>query len=328
MSADVLDLAAPIQADRPCGENLDETPVMASFDAYQLFGQPIAPEPPPPWAEIKQRSLETLARSKDLRVLAHLAAASLRTDGLAAFFETLTVASRWLESYWAEVYPLIDEDAIVRRNALSAFADPIAVLDGLRRAELVSSRQHGRFSLRDVDIAAGNAKPAEGEEPPDASRVEAAFASVPLADLTRLHQSALAGIAAAKSIDARMREQGGPEAGPAFERLLAQMAQMESVLGARVAAHPDSVKAAGAGEDGSGSAAPGLALGPIRSRQDAIRAMEAVAEFFRQTEPSSPIPMLLERAARLVSKSFLDVLADMAPDSVAQAKAAVGLRNE
>jgi len=50
-----------------------------------------------------------------------------------------------------------------------------------------------------------------------------------------------------------------------------------------------------------------------------------VAAFFRQTEPSSPIPLFLERAKRLVSKDFLEVLADIAPEAVAQARAAGGL---
>ena len=70
------------------------------------------------------------------------------------------------------------------------------------------------------------------------------------------------------------------------------------------------------------------ASGAIRSRQDAIRALDAVAEFFRQNEPSSPVPLFLERAKRLVSKDFLEVLADIAPDAVAQARAAGGLRDE
>jgi type VI secretion system protein ImpA len=328
MGVDVLDLVAPIHADRPCGENLEETQVMASFDAYQLFGQPIALDPPPPWDEIKQRALEALASTKDVRVLAHLAAALLRTDGLAAFFETLTVASRWLETYWTEVFPLVDEDAIVRRNALSAFADQAAVLEGLRRAVMVSSRQHGRFSLRDVDIASGNAKPAEGEEPPDPARIDAAFATVPVADLASLQQRVLDATSALKSIDARMRAQAGSDAAPSFDRLLGQLGLMEGVLRSRVAAHPDTVDTGTQNAaTGSGASAP-MAVGAVKSRQDAIRAMEEVAAFFRQTEPSSPIPMLLERATRLVSKNFLEVLADVAPDGVAQARAAGGLRNE
>jgi type VI secretion system protein ImpA len=56
--------------------------------------------------------------------------------------------------------------------------------------------------------------------------------------------------------------------------------------------------------------------------------LDAVADFFRRTEPSSPIPLFLARAKRLVSKDFLEVLADIAPEAVAQARAAGGLKDE
>jgi type VI secretion system protein ImpA len=329
MTIDGLDLEQPIQADRPCGENLEETQLMASIDADQLFGQSVALDPTLPWGEIKGRAREALARSKDLRLLVYLSAAVLRTDGLLAFFDTLGVASRWLASYWADVFPLIDEDAIVRRNALSGFADPYAVLDGLRRAAIVNSRQHGRFSLRDIEIVAGQVAPPDGEEPPDERRINAAFASVPLDGLVAVQQGVAAAMAAVKDIDARMRSEGGSEAGPEFDRLMLELAHMDAAVRKQLAARPDAavlvdVDAAGAAAAGTGP----IAVGAVRSRQDAVRAMEAVAEFFRQNEPSSPVPLLLERASRLVSKSFLDVLADMAPDAVAQARLAGGLRKD
>jgi type VI secretion system protein ImpA len=53
-----------------------------------------------------------------------------------------------------------------------------------------------------------------------------------------------------------------------------------------------------------------------------------VAEYFRQHEPSSPIPMFLERAKRLVAKDFLEVLADIAPEALAVARLAGGVRHE
>jgi type VI secretion system protein ImpA len=53
-----------------------------------------------------------------------------------------------------------------------------------------------------------------------------------------------------------------------------------------------------------------------------------VAAFFRGNEPSSPIPMIVERAKRLVSKDFLEVLADIAPDAVATARSAGGLKDQ
>ena len=69
-------------------------------------------------------------------------------------------------------------------------------------------------------------------------------------------------------------------------------------------------------------------VGAIRSRQDAIRALDAVAEFFRRNEPSSPVPLFLERAKRLVSKSFLEVLADIAPEALARRGRRAGCRRD
>jgi type VI secretion system protein ImpA len=331
MTIDGLDLDAPVQDGRPCGENLEETPLMASIDADQLFGQPVPLDPTLPWPEIRARAIEALGKSRDFRLLTYLAAALLRTDGLLPFLDTLDVASRWLDAHWADVYPQIDEDAVVRRNALSGFADPHAVLDALRRAPLVSSRQHGRFSFRDIELAAGQTQPAEGEAVPDGRLIDSAFASVPLDSLVAVQQGLAAAIAALKAIDARMRSEGGSDAAPEVERLRAQLARMDIVVRKQLASRPDAAGLAGtddAGEGGAAQAGAPAAVGAIRSRQDAVKAMEAVAEFFRQNEPSSPIPLLLERAARLVSKSFLDVLADMAPDAVAQARAAGGLRKD
>jgi type VI secretion system protein ImpA len=331
MTIDGLDLDQPIQGDRPCGENLEETPLMASIDADQLFGQPVPLDPTLPWLEIKARAVEALGNSKDFRLLTYLAAALLRTDGLLPFLDTLGVASRWLEAHWAEVYPPIEEDAIVRRNALSGFADPHAVLDALRRAPLVSSRQHGRFSFRDIEMASAQAQPAEGETVPDQRLIDSAFASVPLDSLVATQQGLAESITALTDIDARMRSEGGSEAAPEVERLQTQLARMSAVVRKHLAARPDAaglVEADAAGDGDAAQAAGPGAVGAIRTRQDAVRAMETVAEFFRQNEPSSPIPLLLERAARLVSKSFLEVLADMAPDAVAQARAAGGLKKD
>ena len=71
-----------------------------------------------------------------------------------------------------------------------------------------------------------------------------------------------------------------------------------------------------------------VAVGAIQSREDAIRALDAVAEYFRRHEPSSPIPMIVERARRLVSRSFLEVLADLVPDAVPQARSVGGVPEE
>jgi len=72
----------------------------------------------------------------------------------------------------------------------------------------------------------------------------------------------------------------------------------------------------------------GTGVGEISSRQDAIRAIVAAVLFFRKYEPSSPVPILLERARRLVSKGFMEVLEDIAPDGLAQARIVGGIRGD
>lgn len=323
-------LLQPITAEQPCGENLEDTQLLASFDTFRLFGQSTPFDPAPEWNVIRTRALEALEKSKDLRLLAHLGPALLRTDGYPAFTQSLHVAAEWLDTYWSGVYPLIDEDALLRRNALNCLADPMAVLDGLRRMPLVSSRAHGTFSLRDIDIASGQMPAGENDVRPDEAQIEAAFSEMTLERMQALHDATTLGLAAVKRVEGKMTEEGGTEMMPAFEPLKAQLLKIDRLLRTRLAAR--AAAAAGeegaAGEDGAVAGSTVVGVGAIRSRQDAIRALDAVAEFFRQNEPSSPIPILIDRAKRLVSKNFLEVLADIAPDAVAQARAAGGLSQE
>jgi len=71
-----------------------------------------------------------------------------------------------------------------------------------------------------------------------------------------------------------------------------------------------------------------IGVGSIKSRDDAIRALDAVSAFFRKNEPSSPVPIFVERAKRLVAKDFLEVLKDVAPDGLDQAKRVGGIRDD
>jgi len=66
----------------------------------------------------------------------------------------------------------------------------------------------------------------------------------------------------------------------------------------------------------------------IRSREDVIRVLDKLCEYYAQHEPSSPLPLLLKRAKRLTSLSFMEIIQDLAPDAVAQAKSIGGAEAE
>ncbi len=328
--SDINALLAPLSEDAPCGEDLEDTQLLASFDAYRVFGQAVPLEADTNWREIKGASLKALAQSKDIRLLAHLAASALRTDGLPSFYACLQTAKQWVDEYWPQVYPLVDDDAILRKNALNAFADRMAIVDAVRRLALVSHRQLGSVSLRDLDVATGQSEASPGEEAKSEAQIAATFSAADSGELAQMLDGVRGALAALEAIEEKMRAEGGSQAAPTFDPLLVQLRRIQTLLADKVGTGEPAQQAEEGAEaaQGGGGSGGALASGPIRSREDAIRSLDLVATYFRQNEPSSPIPLFIERAKRLVSKDFFEVLADIAPDAMSQARAAGGLKDE
>ena len=341
-------LLRPLSEAAPCGQNLEDTPALAAFDSYKLFGQQTAigtrrpgqkeDEPPtaPDWNDMLEKSSAALTASKDLRVLAYFGAAQLSTGGLVPFCETLRVAADWLDTWFDAVYPRIDEDIYFRTNALNNFNDRLAIVDALRRTPLVSTRATGPISLRHIELANGVVPVTKQDGiPTKEGEINAAFAAAPLGELQAQLGATKKALESLAQIDAKMLAAGGVDATPNFdgrsdkEKLVSlrhQLKRIHEIVRGQIAARPDAAPSeseAGA----NGAEAPGV-LGAIRTRQDAIRALDAVIAFFEHTEPSSPVPLFIERAKRLIAKNFLDVLQDIVPDALNAAKAAGGIRDK
>ena len=329
MGLEIKSLLQPVAADAACGVDLEYTQLLAAIDAYRLFGSDVPLAADTDWRALRDKTLEALAQSHDLRVLAHLAAALVRIDGLNTFCSVITVADRWLGEHWSEVFPRIDEDAILRRNALNSFADRMAILDAVRRTPVLSHRQMGSFSLRDLELAMGQLTPVDADaKAPNLAQIEATLAGTPPPELAQLSGALQAGMSSLRNIVATMQTRGGFESAPDFDALLRPLSRIDKLLTDHI---PGSAANEPTADGASNEDTPAMSTGSvtdIKSRQDAIRALDAVSAYFRSHEPSSPVPMFLERAKRLVSKTFMEVLADIAPDSLSQAKLIGGIKND
>jgi type VI secretion system protein ImpA len=333
MSREIESLLEPLSAEAPCGADLEDTQLLAGFDAFRLFGNATPLPVDTEWRAIRDQSLEALAKSRDLRLLAHLAAAIVRIDGLGAFCSVIAVADSWLTNQWDLVFPRVDEDAVLRKNALNCFADRMAVVDAVRRAPIVAHRQFGAFCLRDLELSTGQLTPTEADtNAPSSAQIDATLAGTSVEELSALAGKLTAATGALRNIVSAMQSRGGYESAPDLDPVLKALARMEKLCAdqletrmletATVSGEP------GGAVDGAAGALGAAGSGEIKSRQDAIRAIDAAATFFRKNEPSSPVPLLLERAKRLVSKTFMEVLEDLAPDGVTQAKLVGGIRGD
>src|SRR5580692_6048330 len=110
IEAELEEFDRPVSAEQPCGEDLEDTQLLASFDTFRLFGQAVPLPDDTDWRDIKTKSLDAIRKSKDLRLLGHFAAASLRVDGWPGFLGSVHAASNWIKNHWSAVYPHVDED--------------------------------------------------------------------------------------------------------------------------------------------------------------------------------------------------------------------------
>jgi type VI secretion system protein ImpA len=344
MSAiDVSQLLQEVSPETPCGENLEYDPAFRELELAatgkpeQRIGDSVVPGHEPNWSDVKDRAVELMRRTKDLRVAVQLTRSLLRTSGAAGLSEGLALVGGMLERYWDLVYPRLDpedgNDPTFRLNALANLGDWDAMVRGLREMPLVRSRVLGRFSLRDIEIANGSApKPADGEAAgPEMSTIESAFAEMDGAELQATASGIHSALENLAKIQSLVNDKVGSAGSVDLSRLANCLQSADRILSEQLARR--SPAGGGGGEAGTVGAAagPGRSAGisgEIGSREDVVRMLDKACDYFKRNEPSSPVPLLLQRAKRLVTKSFVEIMKDMAPGGLSEVKSIGGIETE
>jgi type VI secretion system protein ImpA len=88
----------------------------------------------------------------------------------------------------------------------------------------------------------------------------------------------------------------------------------------------------GAGDHGvaaAAAAAPAQGItGVVRNRDDVVLLLDKIIGYYERNEPSSPLPLLLQRCRTLAALSFLDIVKDMAPAALQQVELIGGIVKE
>jgi type VI secretion system protein ImpA len=119
---------------------------------------------------------------------------------------------------------------------------------------------------------------------------------------------------------------GGYEAVPQLESLLRILQSVQQMLAPYAASPQPAAQEPDLPTAGASPVQSAPQVGMIASRDDVHRALDAVMGYYRNSEPGSLVPLIVERAKRLVSLNFLDALAEVAPEVVDPVKRAVGVR--
>ena len=350
-------LLAAVSDDQPSGPDLEFDADFGALERAaqgkpeQQFGSTIIPGEDPEWKEVVALSGPLLERSRDLRVLAHLAVARLHLEGLPAFAEVLAAMRALLDAQWDTVHPQLDaeddNDPTLRANAMLRIAHPGTVLKHLRGAPLASSPRLGQYSWRDAALATGEIEGDPEAEKPSETTIRSAFQDTDPARLMALREAVTQAAESASGIGSVFDSRAGYGTGPDLGDLIKLLRQIgrtieryailgdagegpaetpvEEIATGDIGGVPMASAAVAARPAGGVAAA---SLTEVTTRADALRLLDLVCRYYQRYEPSSPLPLLIERARRLADKDFMEILRDLAPDGLMQAQNIIGNRDE
>ena len=322
-------LLASISESAPCGVDLeyDSEFLQLERDAQgrpeRSMGDVVQAAEPPDWRAIEQASSSLLQRSKDLRITHFLVQSSLALEGLEGLAARLTLVSELLSRYWAELYPRLDadddNDPTVRVNTLAGLTcDTNLAL--LRNAVLLRSRVFGTVTLRAALNAAG-LLPAS-DEALSADELNGALRDSDPAELEATRAAIQSALEAAQAIERQVAEQVGSDRGVDLQPLRQPLKLALQVLGDSTQPTADGIDETAPQQPhaDTAAAAPSAppASGEIRNRDDVRRSLDRLLEYYARHEPSSPLPVLLNRARTLVDADFASIVRNLIPDGISQ----------
>lgn len=331
---DLEGLLAPISSDSACGPDLTYDPDFLALEqaaqgkSEQQFGDTVIPAEEPDWQDVKRRSEALLSRSKDLRVAVLLARAVTRLHNVEGLAAGLELIKEMLSRYWDTVHPELDhednDDPTMRLNALAPLADSGTFLRDIRDAYVAASPQHGRVSVRDILVAAGKL-PATDAPARSETEITEILRAVSAEDPAAL-QAASKSAQFVAGLESLLGDKGvltqAPDLRPLNDLLHAVTPICNAALGVGEETHTQGPTTLPSGQPRS------HVSGQISSREDAIRILESVCKFIEQSEPANPAPLLIRRAQRLIGRSFVEIIEDLAPESLGQIQKLAGLEQK
>lgn len=351
---DIESLAKPVAPDQPAGEDLEYDPLFIEMEQAaagkpeQQMGTATIEAEEPDWRLVQRNASELLERSKDLRICIYLCEAALHNEGLEAFSDALQLAAQITQDLWDTLHPQLDEDddndPTARVNAVMALTAPGRLLRPLEQTPLISVPMLGALCWEDVKPNSGEAEPRQLSD-----ETHAIINHCDLDQLAARRAAVQQALQACQGLETFITAQVGASRAPNLEPLRTLLKRIDGQLnswwaeregdsrGGLAAAAPDDtlddddtaadrpVTTSALALAASGGAAVPRGVGRITTRQEAIAAIDQILAYYREHEPSSPLPLLLQRARRLATKSFLEILQDLAPEGLGRAQELAGL---
>ncbi|BBE10058.1 Uncharacterized protein MCB1EB_1897 [Mycoavidus cysteinexigens] len=316
----------------PCGDNLEYDSQFLYLEKViegkpeVQYGDTVMQATAPDWRQVEALAIELLVRSRDLRIVAHLTQALLAQYSFSGFAVGLALLEGLLERYWHVVHPQLDSqddnDPTTRLNTLLFLINEDLLRD-VRNAPLLVSKTQGTLSLRDLEYALG-----ELPLPPDMAPASLALIESQLSQMTEAISAIEKILGSIAHISQIVIGQVGVVRSIDFSPLLKILKCAHDFFSKRLNPNASRQATAALAQDSECDSFVNDLKTPrcaITTQEDVVATIDRICAYYEIREPSSPVALLLRRAQRLVGKDFIEILQDLVPDALHQAKQISGI---
>lgn len=330
--ADIAPLLVPISPEQPAGQNLEYELLFDTIRSARESDPDYLPEGDwsvseprkADWNKVHALSEKALTeQSKDLQLACWLVEARCHLQGLAGLSSGIDFLSAFIGQFWFQCWPSLEDDGVIARRSrltrldrdisMQLFRQPLLTQEMTslaiwREIQAFEQKVTTHPDLREELIAQ------KGDL--SMSSFERLVAQFSAAEISQ--QRSLAGqlVTALQQYEEHYASLSEDQDGDIFvltrqtlgeiTDYLQRMAQRALPLAGTDV--PDSVVAVPA------PSAPHFATSQTMTREQAISQMLMIGAWFRQTEPSSPVPFLMDRAARWANMTLTEWLEEMLTD--------------
>lgn len=349
---DIDALLAPITDESPAGSDCRQDPSPNSYyqqikvarnaartaERNNMFGGS-SEEAEEHWRKVMDLAPRILReQSKDLEVASWLSEAMIRRHGFSGLRDVFHLIFSLIDRYWDNLYPAPDEDGLETRVA------PLAGLNGegaegvliapVRNTLITEGSSVGPFSYWEYQQALEAQRVPNTDAREDKIKklgysldtIEKAVSESSSVFFTNLRDDLDESIRFYRQISNRLDELCGTFDAPPTSNILNILEECHGAvlhLGQNKFPVPAAPETESDGEAEGPTAdtvasAPKAVAGQIANREQAFKQLLEIAEFFRKTEPHSPVSYMLEKAVKWGSMPLHELVAELIPDNSAQ----------
>ncbi len=344
---DINSLLEPVSEDNPTGSDIREDASPSSIyytikdarnaaraaERNSMFDGGSA-EADENWRKILELAPDILKNNaKDLEIACWYTEALLRRYGFSGLRIGFAIIRKMLETYWDGLYPMPDEDGVETRVA------PLTGLNGegaegvliapIRNAHITEEVEPGPFNTWKYKQALDIQKITDEESRAEKSAkigfnlddIESVVSASSQEFFVSLRDNVAACLEDYRAISKLLDEHCGSMDAPPTSNIINTLEETLGIINhiGKYKLPDESSNEENFDSDNNtentGNRQQNAHSGPITSRTDAFRMLNEISEFFRKTEPHSPISYALEKTVKWGEMSLGELMRELLPDS-------------